>query len=166
MLVSGHYLNYNEENTRKKFHLLVALGWTIAFFTLISFNYICQTTFVHNFSLHYKPEYDSAISAFSMSNPMSLCWAMEMWGYALLGIATILMSEYYTGKNNFIRSLLIINGIGSVLGAIWLIFDVSWVMTTMGMIAYVVWNALMIVLIISIYEHSRKYIKQEHSSTF
>src|SRR5689334_18741724 len=38
MIVTGHYLNFSEENKRTKFHLLVSLGWTIAFFTLISFN--------------------------------------------------------------------------------------------------------------------------------
>jgi hypothetical protein len=35
-------------------------------------------------ALFYKPEYDAAISAFSMSNPMSFCRANEMWGYAIL----------------------------------------------------------------------------------
>ncbi|HKR04570.1 MAG TPA: hypothetical protein VJY62_08025 [Bacteroidia bacterium] len=156
MLVAGHYLNFKENNDEKKFHLLVSFGWTIAFFTLISFNYICQTTFIHNLALHYKPEYDFAISTFSMSNPKSFCWANEMWGYAFLGIATWLMAGYYRDKNNFIRSLLITNGIVSLIGAIWTIIDVSWVMTTVGFVAYFVWNVLMIVLMIMIYSFSVK----------
>src|SRR5690349_21092631 len=48
MLATGHYLNFQEDDPEKKFHLLVGLGWTIAFITLISFNYICQTTFIRH----------------------------------------------------------------------------------------------------------------------
>jgi hypothetical protein len=88
MLVAAHYLNCQGETEKKKFQLLLALGWTIVFCALISFNYVSQTTFVRNLALHYKPEYDAAIAAFSMANPMSFCWANEMWGYALLGVAT------------------------------------------------------------------------------
>ncbi|RPI12623.1 MAG: hypothetical protein EHM58_19945 [Ignavibacteriae bacterium] len=161
MLSAGHYLNFKEEDDRKKFHLLVSFGWTIAFFTLIAFNYICQTTFVHNLALNYKPEYDSAISTFSMSNPMSFCWANEMWGYAFLGIANMLMSEYYSGKNNLIKWLLVTNGIVSIGSAVWTIIDVSWVMTTGGLICYFIWNVLMIVLITLIYLYSRKQLQQE-----
>ena len=155
MVVAGHYLNYKEGDAEKKFHLLVSLGWTIVFCTLISFNYICQTTFVHNLALYYKPEYDFAISTFSMSNPMSFCWANEMWGYGFLGIATLLMSGYYRDKNNFIRLLLITNGIGSLMSAIWTIIDVSWVKNTAGLISYFVWNVLMIVILVMIYKHSQ-----------
>jgi hypothetical protein len=155
MLVSGHYLNFKEDDDEKKFHLLIALGWTVVFCTLISFNYICQTTFVHNLALNYKPEYDSAISTFSMTNPLSFCWANEMWGYAFLGIATWLTAGYYRDKNNFIRVLLIANGIVSLFSAIWTIIDVSWVMTTIGLVSYFAWNVLMIVMMIMIYRHSR-----------
>lgn len=157
ILVGGHFLNYQEDNEKKKLHLLVAFGWTIAFFTLIAFNYICQTTFIHNMALHYKSEFDSAISTFSMSNPMSFCWANEMWGYAFLGIATWLMSGYYAGKNNTIKILLIINGIVSILSVIWTIVDVNWMMTTIGLTAYFSWNVLMILLMFQIIGYHKKH---------
>ena len=157
MLVGGHYLNFRDNDEEKKFHLLVALGWTIVFCTLISFNYICQTTFVHNLALNYKPEYDAAIAMFSMSNPLSFCWANEMWGYAFLGIATWLMAGYYRDKSNFIRWLLIANGIVSLLSAIWTVVDVNWVMTNVGLVAYFVWNVLMIVMMIAIYRFSKRF---------
>jgi hypothetical protein len=159
MLVAGHFLNYQEDDEKKKFHLLVAFGWTIAFFTLIAFNYICQTTFIHNMAVHYKSEFDFAISTFSMSNPLSFCWANEMWGYAFLGIATWLMSGYYTDKSFSIRILLISNGILSLLSAIWTIIDVNWMMTTIGYIGYFIWNILMITLMIKIFSYSRKLAK-------
>jgi hypothetical protein len=155
MLVAGHYLNCQRENEKKKFQLLIAFGWTIVFCALITFNYVSQTTFVRNLALHYKPEYDAAISAFSMANPMSFCWANEMWGYALLGVATWFMAGYYRDKSNFIRILLILNGIISVASALWTAIDVAWVMTTAGLVGYFAWNVLMIVLMISIYLNSK-----------
>ncbi len=155
MLVAVHYLNCKGEDEKKKFQLLIAFGWTIVFCALISFNYICQTTFVRNLALYYKPEYDVAISAFSMANPMSFCWANEMWGYALLGVATWFMAGYYQQKNNFIRILLILNGIVSVASALWTAIDVNWVMTTAGLVGYFAWNVLMMVMMISIYLNSK-----------
>ncbi|MEP6794579.1 MAG: hypothetical protein ABJB16_09660 [Saprospiraceae bacterium] len=155
MLVAGHYFNYKEGNALTKFRLLVSFGCTIIFCTLISFNYICQTAFVHNLALHYRPEYDFAIATFSMSNPMSFCWANEMWGYAVLGIATLLMVGYYRNKNNVIRGLLIANGVVSLMSALWTIVDVTWVMSPYGLIAYFTWNILMIVMMIIMYSHSK-----------
>lgn len=163
MLVAGHYLSYGEQNRKVKFHLLVSLGWTIVFCALISFNYICQTTFIHNLALHYKPEYDTAISMFSMTNPMSFCWANEMWGYALLGIATLLMAGYYETKSNLIKWLLIANGIVSIFSAVWTIIDVRWVMTMAGLIAYFTWNLLMIVVMILIYNNSNRLAGLENN---
>jgi hypothetical protein len=161
MVSAGHYLNFEKHTSElKKFHLLVAFAWAIAFFTLISFNYICQTTFVRNLALNYKPAYDSAIETFSMSNQLSLCWAIEMWGYAFLGISTWLAAAYYEDKNKWIQRLMILNGIVSLGSAVWTIVDVSWVMTITGLVSYFVWNVLMILLMILIHKHSNKERQQ------
>jgi hypothetical protein len=157
MLAVGHYLNYNGDDPEKKFHLLVAVGWTIAFFTLISFNYISQTTFVRHLALNYKPEYQSAIATFSMTNPMSFCWANEIWGYGFLGVATWLMAGYYTGKNNSIRLLLIANGVVSIATVLFTIIDMNWLLTAIGLSAYFIWNVLMILTMVLIYNYSKKF---------
>jgi len=156
MFAAGHYLNYTGTNKQIQFHLLLSVAWTIVFAALITFNYICQTTFVHNLAVHYKPEYDPSIAAFSMANPMSLSWAIEMWGYAFLGIATALMSGYYNDKNTLIKILLILNLIVSLFSAAAIIVDVNWMMTTGGFISYFFWNVLMIILMTLIYFDSRK----------
>lgn len=156
MVSVAHYLNFKEsENFLTKFHLLVALGWTVVFCASISFNYICQTTFVRNLALHYKPEHDFAIATFSMANPLSFCWANEMWGYGFLGISTLLTAGYYTERNKFIKGLMIANGIVSICSVIWTIIDINWVMTTVGLICYFIWNVLMIVMMAMIYFNSR-----------
>ena len=156
MLVTAHYLNYTASDEKKKFLLLLAVECTIVFCALVSFNYICQTTFVRNLALFYKPEYDAAISAFSMSNPMSFCWANEMWGYAILGVATWLLSGYYRNRSNFIYVILIVNGVVSLMSALWTVIDINWVMTTAGLIAYFVWNILMMVMMVSIHIDSKR----------
>ncbi len=158
MLVAGHYLDSKDAGVKIKFRLLIALGVAIVFCTLIAFNYICQTTFVRNLALFYKPEHDAAIAMFSMTNPLSFCWANEMWGYAFLGIATWLMAAYYREKNNFICGLLTTNGIVSIASAALTIADVNWLLTTAGLIGYFAWNVLMIVMMIMIWLQSKKTV--------
>jgi hypothetical protein len=155
MITAGHYLNFTEDNKQIKFQLLLALLFTTVFAALIFFNYICQTTFIRHLALHYKPENDAVISTFSMANPMSLSWAIEMWGYGILGVTTWLMAGYYKKKNNLTRRLLILNGIVSLLSVAFTIININWVLTTAGIIAYMFWNVLMIVLMIMIYRNSK-----------
>lgn len=159
MVVAGHFLNYSSGNDEVRFRLLLSLGATAVFSVLISFNYICQSTFVSNLASGYKPDYASAVFIFSMSNPLSLCWAIEMWGYGLLGIATWLMAAYYSGRHALIEMLLRVNGSVSLIGAIWVSIDISWVMSPTGLTAYLSWNVLMIVVLLLIYRDSRKLSK-------
>jgi len=81
-----------------------------------------------------------------------------MWGYAFLGIATWLMAGYYDGKSHFIRWLLISNGVVSLLSAIWTMVDVNWVMTNVGLVAYFVWNVLVIVMMIAMYRYAKRLL--------
>ena len=156
MLAAGHYLNYSGDNRQTKFHLLVALCWTIIFASLIFFNYICQTTFVRHLAMDYKPEYDGFIATFSMANPMSLSWSIEMWGYGYLGVANWLMSSYYLNRNDLIRVLLITNGVMSLAGVGLTIVDIQWVLTGVGLIAYTIWNLLMIIILMLIWRFNNR----------
>jgi hypothetical protein len=125
---------------------LLAVMCTAAFAALIFFNYTCQTTFVPALLADYKPEYAVIISTFSFSNPRSLCWALEMWGYALLGVATWLLAPVFHGSTveKMTAGLMIANGVVSVAGGFISALDLAWVMTLPGMINYIAWNALVI----------------------
>ncbi len=131
-----------------KVYTLAAVIFTAAFATLIFFNYINQTTFLPALARDYRPEYDPIITAFSFVNPRSLCWAIEMWGYALLGVATWLGAVVF--KRSRIEKatawLMIANGVISLVGGFLSAGNLGWVLTTPGYIFYGVWNVLVLFL--------------------
>lgn len=150
MLSTGHFLVSRSSPERIRIHAALSHFLFIVFFALITFNYICQTTFVHNLVRHYRPEYEPLIAGFSMSNPASFCWANEMWGYALLGIGTWLLASFYSDRSQGVRTLLIGNGIISLISPVWTIMDPGWVFRPVGMGLYLFWNIWMIILMIMI----------------
>ena len=156
MLSGGHLLSEaGNLDPVKRFQLLIALGLTIVFCALVSFNYICQISFVRNLAVNYKADHDVAIATFSMANPLSFCWANEMWSYAFLGISTWLTASYYADRNNLIRILMIANGVLSLACAVWTTLDTGWVMTTAGLVGYFLWNILMIFMMIVVYRENK-----------
>lgn len=125
---------------------LLAVICTAAFTGLIFFNYICQTTFLPALLVDYRPEYDAIITALAFTNPRSLCWAIEMWGYALLGLATWLLAPVFN-RNPVEKTtawLMVLNGVLSIAGGFITAFDLGWVMTPAGLINYIAWNALVV----------------------
>mgnify|MGYP001221119000 CR=1 FL=1 len=156
MLAAGLFLNAQDEPVKIRFHLLLALMWTTFFAALIFFNYVCQTTFVRHLALNYRAEHDPLIATFSMANPMSLAWAVEMWGYGVLGVATWLMSGYFQTRNKAIYWLLIANGVVSVLTVVFTVIDMKWLLTPPGVAGYFIWNVLMITLMVLLYRYSRR----------
>jgi hypothetical protein len=127
---------------------LLAVICTAAFTGLIFLNYICQTTFIPALLANYQPEFDAIIATFSFTNPNSMCWAIEMWGYALLGLATLLLAPVFKrGRVEKITAgLMIANGILSIAGGFITAVNLSWVMTVPGLTFYIAWNALVVLL--------------------
>lgn len=155
LLVLGHYELYRTRSPLIRFRLLIAVFLMVVFCTLITFNYIVQTTFVHNLAWNYQPGYDQAIQYFSMSNTLSIAWAIELWGYGILSISLWLLRDIYTPFFKLISILLWINLISSIVPILWTILDVNWVMSTLGLGLYFVWNLLMILLMILFYQSNK-----------
>jgi hypothetical protein len=125
---------------------LLAVICTAAFVGLIFFNYICQTTFLPPLLTNYQPQYEAIISTLAFTNPYSLCWAIEMWGYALLGLATWLTAGVFSGSRTekATAGLQVANGILSIAGGFITAVNLGWVMTPAGIANYVIWNVLMV----------------------
>lgn len=127
---------------------LTSLVLTAAFAGLVGFNYVVQTTFVPLLARSPGPESAALLGAFTMSNPDSLGWCLEMWAYGVLGVATWLAADLFGehGVERAARYTFAANGpvsIGSALATAWL---PGWVLTRPGLVAYAAWNLLVIVM--------------------
>jgi hypothetical protein len=122
-----------------------ALIFTAVFAAFIFFNYVAQTTFVPTLARSYDPSSAALISALSMSNPASLAWGIEMWGWGFLGVATWLAWGLFAGGGveRAARLAFAANGPVSVVGALWTTARPGWVMTPAGLLAFAAWNALL-----------------------
>jgi hypothetical protein len=97
----------------RKVFSLVGLSFTIIYATLISINYYIQLTFVN------QTTFD--VSLFSMTDPQSMMWVIEVLGYFFMGLATLFAALVFgSGRiERIIRWLFIVNGIlgiGALIG--------------------------------------------------
>ena len=69
-----------------------ALVFTGVYAALVALNYVVQTTFVPALVTHGDIADAPLIAAFTMAQPRSLAWGLEMWGYGFLGLATWLVA--------------------------------------------------------------------------
>lgn len=159
MMVIGHFLYYQQGPPRIRMAVLSALCVTLFFCTLIFFNYITQLVFIHQLAIQSDPETYALIASFTMANPLSLSWTLEMWGYALLGIAMWLLRHCYDDEP-LTKSLLLINLVFSIASAVWVLFDVNWIFSSTGLVLYGLWNVLMIVILIRIHQYHRRSVPQ------
>jgi hypothetical protein len=117
---------------------------------MIFFNYMTQTTYVPALVADYAPTADPIIAAIAMANPTAIAWAIEMWGYAFLGLGTWLVAGFFVdrGVERAAKILFVVNGIISVIGALWTALDLGWVLSNAGLVAFALWNVLYLVLAI------------------
>lgn len=155
LLVYAHKNEYKGRSRGLDDALNLAFGAILIFAGLIIFNYICQTTFIPHMAKDTAGGNDDLISGFSMANPRSLSWSIEMWGYAILGKALWLLSGCYSKTNKVIPALLSTNLILSIASLVWSIINPEWVETSIGLILFMVWNALMMLIAWLIYLHAR-----------
>lgn len=126
----------------------VALAFTVVSAGLIFLNYVIQTAFIP-LSLHESP---SIVAATTMANPNSLGWALEMYGYAILGVATAFLSPLFNTsvRQRVIARLFVLNCMLSVVGAFLMPIFPGWVLTTTGMLLGAAWNILIAAIMVLI----------------
>lgn len=126
----------------------VALAFTAVSAGLIFLNYVMQTAFIP-LSLHESP---SIVAAMTMANPNSLGWALEMYGYAILGVATAFLAPLFSAsaRQRTIARLFVLNCMLSVAGAFLMPLFPGWVLTTTGMVLGAAWNVLIAVVMVLI----------------
>jgi hypothetical protein len=126
----------------------VAVAVVSAFAALVFFNYIVQTTFVPLLVQGYRETNAPVLAALTMSNPSSLGWCIEMWAYALAGVATWLSAAVFErgGVELLARIAFTLNGPLSIASAFATAFVPGWALTTAGLVAFGAWNLLLVVM--------------------
>lgn len=139
--------------SKRRATALVALIFMSIGAALVVFNYVTQTTFIPAIVDAYTPEHGAVLSALSMSNPNSLPWALEMWGYGLMGLGTWLAAGFFSARRleRIAKTLFVLNGVLSVLGALVASFDLGGVFSTAGLVGYGIWNVLYLALALTFY---------------
>lgn len=127
---------------------LLALIFTSIAGGLIAFNYFTEATLVPALVRNYVPDLDPIIRLFAVTNPTSLFWVVEMWGYGFLGLGTWLASGFFCGDGieRVAKILFVLNGIVSLAGALWTAIRLEWVLSPAGLASYAVWNVLYLAL--------------------
>jgi hypothetical protein len=142
---------YFISDEKKKIYAFMGLIINIVFTAIVFINYIIQTTYVPYLAANNPAETNSILAIFTMSNPGSLAWALEMYGWGGIGLSFIFMA--YSFRENkierILKTLFIINGISSCTSALITSIDMNWLFTVFGFAALIIWNTL--VFIIDIY---------------
>lgn len=130
----------------KKLYSGMASIFAAVYGVIIGLNYTLQLAYVPAV-MHTNPEVAGMLT---MVNPHSVSWVLEMFGYGFLGLSVWFLVPLLEGSKRIgtIRMLMILNGIVSIAGAVITVFNISWVLSTAGMISYLVWNLLILVLMV------------------
>lgn len=134
------------DNQVKKVYSGMAIIFAAVYVVIIGLNYTLQVAYIPAV-MHLNPEVAGMLT---MVNPMSVSWVLEMFGYAFLGLSVWFLVPLLEGskRTGTIRVLMILNGIVSILGAIITVFNISWVLSTAGLISYLVWNLLILIIMV------------------
>jgi hypothetical protein len=146
LLAALHDVARVEERARSA----AGLVFGAAFSALVFLNYVLQTTLVPELVRAHDATTASLLGVLTMANPRSLAWALEMWGYGLLGLATWLVAPVFEGGplERATARLFIANGPVSIVPALLTALAPGWELTFLGIVGFLAWNVLVIAMAI------------------
>ena len=115
-------------------------------------NYMIQIAFLPNVL-----NYPKVAELIAVLNARSIFWYIEMTGYGFLGCATWSAGYLFEnrGKQKVIRLLCIWNGLISIAGSVLTFVFKGWVLTVPGLICYLLWNILVMIMMLYIIREYR-----------
>lgn len=133
---------------------VLAIIFVSVFSMMIGLNYTLQIAWVPVLIRTQDP----LLAMVTMHNPQSVGWALEVFAFGFLGLSTWCISLVFWGSKrmNIIRYLLIANGFVSIASAIIATGEVAWFYDPAAIVAYVLWNLLIIITMALIYVEFRK----------
>ncbi len=139
---------YKTAPENRKIWALSGLVINVVFTAVVFLNYIIQTTYIPYLANNNPPETATVLPVFTMANPGSFAWALEMYGWGGIGLSYIFMAFVF-GKSKseiILKTLFIINGICSIASALMTSFDMNWLFSPAGFVSLIVWNLLVLVI--------------------
>jgi len=132
----------------KKLWALSGLLINVVFTAVVFLNYIIQTTYVPYLAANNPPETAGVLAVFSMANPGSFAWALEMYGWGGIGLSFIFMAFIFENikPERTLKIIFLANGICSVSSALMTSIDMNWLFSSAGFAALIVWNLLVLVI--------------------
>ncbi len=131
---------------------LLSFAFATVFASVISLNYVAQTAIVPT-AVH-RNDITGAITItlLTMANPSSVGWALEMFGYGFLGLASLCAAPAFrqTRADRVVSALLVANAITSVAGAVATAVRAQWVLTAVGLWSYLGWNVLVVAMALTL----------------
>ncbi|MDP2235635.1 MAG: hypothetical protein Q8J88_04290 [Bacteroidales bacterium] len=143
----------------KQIWALSALCINVIFTAIVFINYIIQTTYVPYLASTNASEAQNILATFTMANPGSFAWALEMYGWGGIGFSFIFMAFIF-GKERFEPTLKVLfwaNGIASVTSALATSLNMKWLFSPAGFAALIVWNLLVVVIDIVLLKYFSMY---------
>lgn len=143
------------QTDKQRIYDRLAVLFTGVYCFMIGLNYLVQIVLVP-----LMLDDTRAIELLATLNARSVFWYVEMTGYGFLGLATWAGAPLFRGggKRTAIRMLCVANGVLSVAGAVLTYVFKGWVLTMPGLMCYLAWNLLVVILMICVIA---EYKKQE-----
>lgn len=139
---------YTISKSERKLVALSALIINVVFTSVVFLNYIIQTTYIPYLAINNPPEAAYVLPVFTMTNPGSFAWALEMYGWGGIGLSFIFMAFIF-GKGKYeklLKILFIVNGVSSCLSALMTSINMKWLFSPAGFTALTIWNVLVFVI--------------------
>jgi hypothetical protein len=139
---------YSTAKDEKKIWAFSALLINVVFTAVVFLNYIIQTTYIPYLAMNNPPETATILPVFTMANPGSFAWSLEMYGWGGIGLSFIFMAFIFTTRKyeKTLKILFLLNGVSSIASALMTSFDMNWLFSPAGLVALVVWNVLVFVI--------------------
>jgi hypothetical protein len=133
---------------QKKIVAVSALAINILFTVVVFLNYIIQITYVPYLATHNPPETSSLLAAFTMANPGSFAWTLEMWGWGGVGLSFIFMAFIFDNDRvgRVLIGLFVGNGVSSLIAAIMTSIEMRWLFSAAGFASLITWNLLVLLI--------------------
>ncbi len=146
----------------KKINALAGLAINIVFTAIVFLNYVIQTTYVPFLANYNPPEAKYLLAAFTMSNPGSFAWALEMYGWGGIGLSFIFMAFTFEKQKYSMPLfyLFLVNGTCSFASAIMTSVDMNWLFSSAGFAALIVWNLLVLVIDVYLLKYLKNYSQE------